>query len=383
MKSNIKKIDNMHYRNNSLILDNELIEPLYDFGNFPVHMGCVNFNSEHDQFYNMSFSIGTESGVIQLDVPAPLELVYLDQHNDGVGNLWNNHYKEFANFINKFDAKKYLEIGASHDKVAKLVMSNKEIKLWTIIEPNPIVKKTDIIKVIKSWFDYTSKISPDTDIILHSHVLEHVYNPNDFLYNISNKMNESQIHIFSLPNMKKWLDNKFLNCLNFEHTILLTEEILEYLLNINNLEIIDKYYFNDHSIFYATKKNTNIKKINIKNSYLENKKMFNAMIQEHTNFAKTCNDLINKTNSETYIFGAHIFTQFLINLGLNVKKINGIIDHSNLKINKRLYGTPLNVFDESVLKNKDNPNVIIKAGIYTDQIVERLYLINKNINILI
>lgn len=25
--------------------------------------------------------------------------------------------------------------------------------------------------------------------------------------------------IFSLPNMKKWLENKFTNCLNFEHSI--------------------------------------------------------------------------------------------------------------------------------------------------------------------
>ena len=40
-------------------------------------------------------------------------------------------------------------------------------------------------------------------------------------------------------------------------------------------------------------------------------------------------------------FGAHIFSQYLIMLGLSTKNIKYILDNNKDKQNKRLYGTDL------------------------------------------
>ncbi|WP_251823578.1 hypothetical protein [Campylobacter jejuni] len=79
--------------------------------------------------------------------------------------------------------------------------------------------------------------------------------------------------IFSLPNMEKWLENKFTNCLNFEHTIFLSENILEFLLQKHKFKIIQKQYFKEHSIFYHVCKDESINTQNIvlKNEYEKNK----------------------------------------------------------------------------------------------------------------
>ena len=44
------------------------------------------------------------------------------------------------------------------------------------------------------------------DTIVHSHVIEHIYEPNKFLNLISNCLQNKQRMIFSMPNMKEMLE---------------------------------------------------------------------------------------------------------------------------------------------------------------------------------
>ncbi len=43
--------------------------------------------------------------------------------------------------------------------------------------------------------------------------------------------------------MQKWLENRFSNCLNFEHTLFLDENLIEYLLYKNRFQILVKKIF--------------------------------------------------------------------------------------------------------------------------------------------
>ena len=90
----------------------------------------------------MRWQISKRSGMLQLNPLLPLEILYPETHNSGcVGKLWEQHHSEFAKFIKNFKPKKVLEIGACHgilfEKFKKL---QKKID-WTIIEPNPQIKK--------------------------------------------------------------------------------------------------------------------------------------------------------------------------------------------------------------------------------------------------
>ena len=59
------------------------------------------------------------------------------------------------------------------------------------------------------------------DLFIHSHLLEHIYEPLDFLNLINQYLKKDGMHIFSLPNMKKMIEKGFANAMNFSiHSIL-------------------------------------------------------------------------------------------------------------------------------------------------------------------
>ena len=82
--------------------------------------------------------------------------------------------------------------------------------------------------------------------------------------------------IFSLPNMEEMLKRNYTNCLNFEHTVFITEPYIEFFLSKYGFRLIEKKYFkDDHSIFYAYVKDKKIKKTDLpKMLYEHNKKIF-------------------------------------------------------------------------------------------------------------
>ncbi|MFH5191288.1 SAM-dependent methyltransferase, partial [Campylobacter jejuni] len=86
---------------------------------------------------------------------------------------------------------------------------------------------------------------------------------------------------------------------------------------------------------------------------------------------------------KAYLFGAHLFGQYLIFQGLNTEKIINILDNNPSKQEKRLYGTKFIVKSPKILKDQDNSLVILNAGVYNDEIEKDiLENINKNIRIL-
>lgn len=370
-------------RKKSIITNKDNLEHLYTIKNSPVFVGCTDAPPKEDILSDMVWDICRDSGCIQLRELLPLEIIYQNQHNEGLGKIWEDHYSAFADFLNKYRLKKILEIGGAHDKIALNYFAlNKDAK-WTIVEPNPQYIKEGRIKVIKSWFDENFKIEDEVEAVVHSHVLEHMYDPVKFIKNISTFLKIGSYHIFTFPNMLPMLQNKWTNCLNFEHTVFLTEEIVDYLLKKEDFEIIDKqYYGNPHSIFYATKKIAGSSEIpEFKNKYNEYKKIFLDYIDYHKNLVKQLNNLIEKSTHPVYLFGAHIFSQTLLSFGLKNDKIVSILDNSPLKQGQRLYGTRFQVEAPAVLKGQGSVNVILKAGIYNDEITKQLLSINPKITI--
>jgi hypothetical protein len=241
-------------RTKSLLTDEPNLEHLYTFEKFPVFVGCVETPESEDLVADMVWNICRETGIIQLGKLLPLSILYLNQHNDGVGKIWQDHYLAFAKFLYKFRPKNILEIGGAHDIIAKNYRLLDPNINWTIIEPNPgsIDPK---IQVIKAWFDENFVIDGHFDTIIHSHVFEHTYDPMAFIEHISNFVKKGDRHIFTFPRLLPMLRLKWTNTLNFEHTAFLTEEITEYILRLFGFVVLEKEYYGDpHSVFYATEK---------------------------------------------------------------------------------------------------------------------------------
>ena len=370
-------------RNNDIVFNNNDLEDLYIFKSFPVFMGCTQQDSSKDILSDMSCKISSESGMIQLNPLLPLDVVYSAEHGSGTtGKIWDEHHTSFSNFIYKFKPKTILEIGGLHGILAKKYLELDNNINWTMVEPNPTVDPNLPIKVIKKLFDDKFISDNKFEAVIHSHVLEHIYNPNEFISHKSSFMNDGDLLIFTLPNMKAMLENNYTNCLNFEHTTYITEPYIEYFLNKHNFKLVEKQYFKkDHSIFYCAKKTNNIL-ANLPNElYKKNKTTFQKYINSHLNDVNKINKIINKTNLPVYLFGAHVFSQYLISFGLNVSKIEYLLDNDVKKENKRLYGTSLISKNPKILKDIPEAIVILRAAGYNDEIKNDI-LTNINSNII-
>jgi hypothetical protein len=69
-------------------------------------------------------------------------------------------------------------------------------------------------------------------------------------------------------------------------------------------------------------------------------------------------------------------------LGINSNKIKGILDNSIEKQNKYFYGYDIYIYSPEILKNDKDCIIIVKNGCYTNEIIEQILNINKNINII-
>jgi len=366
-------------RNQCAITGQLDLEPLYNFPNFPVFMGCLDQASELDLKQNMSWWISRGSGLIQLKTLLPLDVLYPESHGAGaVGALWEKHHKSFAAFISKTKPNAILEIGGAHGLLEREYQQFGQIP-WTILEPNPSPVDGCKAQFIKGFFDEKFVHEESFDAVVHSHVFEHIYKPEEFMLHLSGFMDAGKQLIFSLPNMQVMLERKYTNCINFEHTILLTEPYVEHLLARHGFRILAKEYFmDDHSIFYSAIRDTRVAPTSLPSGLYEtNKKLYLDYVDFHKDLIADLNQKMEQAAQPIYLFGAHVFAQYLLQMGLNTDKIVCILDNDPKKQGRRLYGTTLNVASPKILAEIKDPVVILKAGVYNEEIKDAIV---SNIN---
>ena len=351
------------------IVAGDELEHLYTFRDFPVFMGVSDQPQENDLHHDMDWWIGKTSGLIQLKKLLPLEVIYAESHGSGeVGAVWDRHHTEFAQFIARFEPKAVFEIGGAHGILEKRYQQHKTIP-WTILEPNPIPVEGCKAKFIQGFFDEKFKFDGLFDTVVHSHVLEHIYRPDDFMRQLSQFMSVGKRMIFTLPNFLPMLQRRQ-NCIHFEHTTFLTGPYIEHLLAKHGFKVLDKaYYKEDHSVFYATERAEGVQPLPIPGgSYATYKAMYQEYIRFHEEIIEDLNGRIASSTRPVYLFGAHVFAQYLIAFGLNIDRIVCLLDNDPKKQGKRLTGTHLRVESPRILHDLKDPVVILKAGVYNAEI---------------
>ncbi|GHU04127.1 hypothetical protein FACS1894205_1820 [Alphaproteobacteria bacterium] len=368
-------------RNHCVLTGADDLEPLYQFRNFPVFMGCTDQSPDQDVLADMNWFISRETGCIQLNPLLPQDLVYQSSHGSGsVGALWRKHHRALAEFIHRFQPRAVLEIGGGHGRLPTEYRRLGAIP-WTILEPNPTPVEGCPATFRQGFFDENFPAQAAVDTVVHSHVFEHMYEPDIFVQNLAKFMKRGDKMIFSLPTLQVFLTRGYTICLNFEHTALITEPYVEYLLKKHGFRVLEKQYFmEDHSIFYATEFNKELKSDNRSgfiNLYETNKQLYNQYIDLHKRLILEINSNIAKTKNHIYLFGGHATSQFLLSFGLDPRYIQRILDNDVKKHGLRLYGTNLYVESPLCLKNIENPIVILRSGVFNEEIKQDIL---NNIN---
>ncbi|EAT59778.1 class I SAM-dependent methyltransferase [Chlorobium ferrooxidans] len=362
---------NLIERNVDVVTGSTNVEVLHSIAEFPVFMGSVDQSFETDLFAEQSWSISRDTGILQLARLIPLDILYQSQHAGAVGGIWMEHHRQFSEFLKSFSPLSVLEVGGAHGILAKLYHAFNPIP-WAILEPNPAPVDGCKARFIKGFFDDRFTYPEYFDTVVHSHVFEHIYEPDLFMRHLSGFIAEGKHLVFSVPNMQVMLERKYTNCINFEHTVFLTEPYIEYLLAKHGFKLLAKEYFlEDHSIFYATVRDKAVRPITLPpDLYEKNRQLYLDYVNYHRELITDLNSRIAATPNPLYLFGAHIFAQYLIAFGLDTSRIVSLLDNDPQKQGKRLYGTRLTVCSPKVLREVKEPVVILKAGVYNKEIKE-------------
>jgi len=346
-------------------------------------MGTTSSDPISDLFMDQQWVVCEKCGCLQLLKLLPLNLLYQANHtSEVVGKIWRDHHHAFAEFIAQHKPSKILEIGAAHGYLASTLTEKLPEVEYIVIEPNSSLANSKI-KVIKGFIEENLQEVKGNDCIIHSHVLEHIYEPVEFIKQIvTNADMDCEMYI-SFPNFRGLIESGALNSLNFEHTYLLDPSHAELIFKNLGFSILESDTYLSHSYFYRLKK-TSVINANLETfpniSPLSNK--FIKMVNDLSNFVSSVNDKIKNHNGPVYLFGAHVFSQALLALGLDTSKIVGVLDNSHDKQGKRLYGTSYKVFSPSVITNESKPLVVLNASHYNDEIRAQLKQIDENLVIL-
>jgi hypothetical protein len=363
-------------RNKCVICNGTRLEHVYTFDLFPVYMGVSDNAVVDDDIYNdMIWAICKDCGCVQLKYLVDLSILYHKGHNSGCGKTWQNHHEEFSEFVVKYCGSNILEIGGGNLKLADLVTDGRGDLNFIVVDSNCEKPDKQNITTKSAFFDYENyETEYDIDTIVHSHVLEHFYEPILVLQKFAEILGAGEKMIMSVPLLDVMIDRNFTNSLNFEHTYMLSEKILDYMVRSSGFKIVDKKLFNPYNIFVACERVPEISNLVVDDLYTKNLDLFNKFIKFHENFISEVN---NMENDNLYVFGGHIFTQYLLRFGLNENKFLCVLDNDPNKIGKRLYGTNLYVESPRVLSDVKDPVVVLRAAQFSKEIKNDII---KNIN---
>ena len=209
------------------------------------------------------------------------------------------------------------------------------------LEPNSRVSKLlrkDRIKVFNMEIE-KFKSNKKFDLIILTHVLEHLFNPLSALKKCNNVQKEGQKILVEVPLFEK-VENYTIGSMHLEHLHYFSENNLIQLIALAGYEIdnISKIFKSTEFPFItivATKRK-GLKPLKI-NNYNENLVSLKKYIKNSKINWKKIKKKIDKVanNKNLYLYGAGSFTsQLIFHTGLKQRRIAGILDGSKIKQNK-------------------------------------------------
>ena len=321
---------------------------------------------KYEDFIPYNVLICNQCNSVQTKYLGNLNIIYGNNHLDNFGSTKHRKHNLFSEFIIKnTDINGIIEIGSCHHELSSFILDNIDTS-YNIIEPSFTGNPTNL-NIIPLYIENVDLQLINANTIIMSDVFEHLYNPLDFLEKM--KIN-SQIEYIYLnhPDFDYATKNNVLINLNFEHTFLIEHQFL--------FKIFEKYGFilnrNDNfenfSLFLEFKRNPFYNPLYdsllIKNISTHNDvNNFFDTITKNVNYINNLMET-NDKNIKYYMWPSSVYSITLITLGLNYKKLSGILDNSPNKIGKYLYGYNLlcSSFNEIIKSNDENICIFLSCN---------------------
>jgi SAM-dependent methyltransferase len=299
--------------------------------------------------------------------------------------------KRWINTINNclgFIPESVLEIG-SGDGYTLSCFREAGSKSVLGIEPSHLSRdyaksEYDIMSISETVEEF--KTNSLFDLMILTHVIEHIYDPLSMLKNLNRNLKDSGHLLIEVP-LWESLESQPMGVLTFEHLNYFSELTLQNLLNLAGFEsvFIEKVYDVNHYpiICVVAKKNQDVA-LNDK-FCSESKTLLDLYIKKERNFWSDVKEkILTKVNLEmpTYIYGSGIHTSQLLG-NTNIKdqiNLKGFFDTSESKQGKALLD--LIILKPELELLEPGTNVIISSFASEKFIYEFILSIRNDLNII-
>jgi hypothetical protein len=358
------------------------LEALLVINGVPVHMGCTDQPREQDVVYDQRWATCTRCGSVQLSALAPLDLVYQTQHNGAVGGVWARHHTALADFVAARAPQSVVEVGGASGALAREYVAQHDVESWTVVEPNPTFTPEPPINLVAAYVEEVDGVVGDADAVVHSHLLEHLYEPRAFLAGMREQARPDAPMLLSVPDLASLLAQSGANALNFEHTYFFDVALLTWMLRDAGYTVADPDRFEHHSFFFDARPDAEPGAAGPPPDARDGARAFARFVETARADAQELIARAAAFDGHVYLFGAHVFSQFLVGCGFPPERATAVLDNDPAKQGLRLYGTPLTVEPPAVIADIDPPvAVIVRATHYTAEITEQLRTLAPGVEI--
>tara|TARA_B100000989_G_scaffold127405_1_gene94580 strand:- start:340 stop:1509 length:1170 start_codon:yes stop_codon:yes gene_type:complete len=363
---------------------------IIQFDNFPITEIILKKPIKKNINFKQLINYCTDCHHISLGYQYDQLNFYNENYLNSSHSYSNRHSNEFfLNFVKSKLKKKtntVMEIGANDLFLLEKFKNyfQKAVAIDPCVRPS---KKLKNIKCIKRFISdvKTKDINFTPDVILCSQTLEHIENPKKFIADMVKFGNQNTQYFFQFPSCESLIDRSSFDQLHQQHLNIFSLNSVQKILLMNNFEIIN-YDFNENhygSLMIYFKTTKKIRKIKIK----KNKVSFTRKYENYKKFMQSNIDIVKKYKSrgyKIYAIGAGLMTPVL-NYHLNglLNLAENILDDDKRKINKFLPN--INSKIKSLSKTNIENAVVIITSTASSITVRKLLtiLIKKNPKIII
>jgi hypothetical protein len=350
------------------------LEPLLRIEGAPLYMGVSDGDPGDDAFADQEWVVSRSSGCLQLGLLPPLELVYQAQHNAAIGGVWRRHHDAFADFVARFGPRTVVEVGGAAGHLATRYAERYRLERWLVVEPNPTVEPDGPIEVLHGFVEDHVGAVGDCEAVAHSHVLEHLHDPRAFLRLMAERMTPGALMLLSVPDLAAVLALSGSNALNFEHTYYLGIPTLLWMLADAGFEVEELRRFERHSVFVAARAGgaAATSADPPPNVAASSVPVFRRFVEASRRDAADLARRARAHGRPVFLFGAHVFSQFLITCGFPEELVAGILDNDPAKQGRRLYGTRARVLAPAEIGDVAGAAVVVRVAHYAAEIRAQL-----------
>jgi hypothetical protein len=310
---------------------------------------------------------------VQTRYLADLDVLYSAQHVMPIGNIRMTMDKNFADMITSNpNVNGIVEVGGGQGHLADIVVQHpmqKDKGDYYIIDPKYMGSR-DKRHVIDAFVESIDLSAFDANTLVMSHFFEHLYRPNEML---KNALHDKVNHVFIChPDFDDYTQLQPLtyNILHCEHTFYIENSFLERLMEKHGFRTVRCHKHMGYAVLYEFEREYSHGCACMHVSLINQTTVPNSL-----EYFKDIREKVEKINKQieldtpVYIWPSSIHTLSLFYHGLKHAGLAGVLDNSESKIGKYMYGYNIKCMALMEVVNLNEKAVVfLNGGCYNKDI---------------